>query len=378
MKNDRRKGEPIGMWMFLFGVALLLALAGLGYLLVCFHRFSFLTRLGATHPALSWLCALGCVALLGLFARINVPTMIVVLLHLAAAFMLCAGLAALVKALTGYAIPYDWRGACALVLTAVYLGCGWSAAHNVVETDYAFRTDKPVGESLRVAMLADSHLGVTLDGESFTRELEKILGTEPDLLVIVGDFVDDDSSKADLLKACEALGRLRTRYGVFYVHGNHDRGYFTSRDFSAGELKQALLDNGVTVLEDESVPLGGGYTLIGRRDRSDAARQDMAALTAGLDASKYWIVLDHQPNDYDAEAAAGADLVLSGHTHGGHMFPAGQLGLWMGANDFNYGTTTRGKTRFVVTSGISGWAIPFKTGTRSEFVVIDVLPKEGA
>ena len=56
------------------------------------------------------------------------------------------------------------------------------------------------------------------------------------------------------------------------------------------------------------------------------------------------------------------------------MFPAGQLGLLMHANDFNYGLTARGETSFIVTSGISGWAIPFKTGTRSEFVVIDIAP----
>ena len=83
-------------------------------------------------------------------------------------------------------------------------------------------------------------------------------------------------------------------------------------------------------------------------------------------------MLDHQPNDYDAEAQSGADLVLSGHTHGGHMWPAGLIGLAMGSNDRVYGTETRGETTFVVTSGISGWAIPFKTGTHSEIVVIDV------
>ncbi|MBQ9188951.1 MAG: metallophosphoesterase, partial [Clostridia bacterium] len=88
------------------------------------------------------------------------------------------------------------------------------------------------------------------------------------------------------------------------------------------------------------------------------------------------VMLDHQPNDYAAEAAAGMDLVLSGHTHGGHIFPAGQIGLWIGANDFLYGTTRIGQTDFVVTSGISGWAIPFKTGTFSEYVVIDLVPKD--
>ena len=373
MKNDKRKGEETGMWLILFSIALLLALAGLGYLLVCFHRFSFIVKLGASRPLLSWLCALLCVAALGLFARVNVPTLIVVLLHLAAAFMLCGALALLFEKLTGRAVPYDLRGLCALLLTAVYLTVGWFNAHRVSETDYALRTDKTV-EPLRLALIADSHLGVTLDGEGFARELEKIQSLRPDLVVIAGDFVDDDSRGADLTRACEALAALETRCGVYYVYGNHDRGYFDSRDFSASQLRRALEGAGVTILEDACVPIGEGYTLIGRRDRSDAGRAPMRELTAGLDAKRYWIVLDHQPNDYAAEAASGADLVLSGHTHGGHMFPAGQLGLLMHANDFNYGLTARGDTSFIVTSGISGWAIPFKTGTRSEFVVIDIAP----
>ncbi|MDO4990153.1 MAG: metallophosphoesterase [Eubacteriales bacterium] len=370
---NAKKGGGEGMWLLLFGGAILLALAGLGYLVVCFHRFSFLTKLGAAHPALSWLCALLPVAALCLLARFNVPTLVVVLLHLPIAFLLCGALALLFEKLTGRAVPYDLRGLCALLLTAVYLTVGWFNAHRVSETDYALRTGKAV-EPLRLALIADSHLGVTLDGEGFARELERIQAARPDLVVIAGDFVDDDSSRADLMRACEALGTLETRCGVYYVYGNHDRGYFDSRDFSAGELRRALEENGVTILEDACVPIGEGYTLIGRRDRSNAERMDMEELTAGLDAGRYWIVLDHQPNDYAAEAAAGADLVLSGHTHGGHMFPAGQLGLLMHANDFNYGLTTRGNTSFIVTSGVSGWAIPFKTGTRSEFVVIDIAP----
>ena len=362
------------MWLILFSIALLLALAGLGYLLVCFHRFSFLVKLGASRPLLSWLCALLCVAALGLFARVNVPTLVVVLLHLPIAFLLCGALALLFEKLTGRAVPYDLRGACALLLTAVYLTAGWFNAHRVSETDYALRTHKAV-EPLRLALIADSHLGVTLDGEGFARELERIQNLHPDLVVIAGDFVDDDSSRADLTRACEALGALETRCGVYYVYGNHDRGYFNSRDFSASQLRRSLEGAGVTILEDACVPIGEGYTLIGRRDRSNAERMDMEELTAGLDAGRYWIVLDHQPNDYAAEAASGADLVLSGHTHGGHMFPAGQLGLLMHANDFNYGFTTRGNTSFIVTSGISGWAIPFKTLCRSEIAVVDIAAR---
>ena len=77
-------------------------------------------------------------------------------------------------------------------------------------------------------------------------------------------------------------------------------------------------------------------------------------------------------NDYDAEAEAGADLVLSGHTHGGQMLPINRIGEWIGANDFTYGYERIDSTDFIVTSGISDWAIDFKTGCRSEYVVIEI------
>ena len=68
-------------------------------------------------------------------------------------------------------------------------------------------------------------------------------------------------------------------------------------------------------------------------------------------------------------------IIISGGGTGGHIFPAGQIGLMMGANDSRYGVQSRNGTTFVVTSGISGWAIPFKTGTFSEIVVIDIKGK---
>ena len=113
--------------------------------------------------------------------------------------------------------------------------------------------------------------------------------------------------------------------------------------------------------------------MIGRRDRSDPkGRLDMRALTAAADKSKFTIVLDHQPGDYDAEAESGVDLVLSGHTHGGHIYPMGYIGTLTGENDGIYGMQHMEDTDFIITSGISGWEIPFKTGAVSEYVVIDV------
>ena len=87
------------------------------------------------------------------------------------------------------------------------------------------------------------------------------------------------------------------------------------------------------------------------------------------------IVIDHQPADYDNQTKTEVDLVLSGHTHGGQLFPFNRVGKWIGANDLIYGYEKRAKTDFIVTSGISDWAIKFKTGCRSEYVVIDVKQK---
>lgn len=362
------------MWVVIMLTLGLLALAAFVYLLTRFHGFSFVRALEEKSRLLSWAAALLPLLLLGLFwIRFNVTTLFVVLLHLMAAFLLCGLLAFLIWRLGAWGIPYDIEGAAAIVLTVVYLSIGWYMGHHVFETDYRFESAKPLAHDFRIVAFADSHFGITQNGETFAREMRRVQALNPDAVVIVGDFVDDDSDRADMTAACRALGELKTACGVFFVYGNHDNGYYKYRNFSSAELREELEKNGITILTDESVLLDDCLYLVGRRDRSDRGRMSVDELMAGLDGTKYSVILDHQPNDYDAEAAAGVDLVLSGHTHGGHIFPAGQIGLLMGANDANYGVSRRGDTTFVVTSGISGWAIPFKTGTFSEFVVIDLI-----
>ncbi|MDY2768986.1 MAG: serine/threonine protein phosphatase, partial [Eubacteriales bacterium] len=76
------------------------------------------------------------------------------------------------------------------------------------------------------------------------------------------------------------------------------------------------------------------------------------------------------------QAASGVDLVLSGHTHGGQMIPLVQLIRWFHLGDDNvYGLQRRGNTDFIVSSGISDWELLFKTGCRSEYVIIDIQGK---
>ena len=374
MPEKKYNRKEISMWRMILIVTSAAAVVFMIYLIAKVHGFSPLQHLGAQHSALSWLAALAITAAVaGLSVLVfNMPTAIVTVLHLGAGFLLCDIIFAIAGKITGRTFSGDVKGLTVLALVVVYMAIGWFLAHHVFVTNYTFYTNKQLGGDLRIAVLADSHLGITLDGEDFAREMEKVQAAEPDLVIVAGDFVDDDSKAADMKAAAEALGTLKTKYGVYFVYGNHDNGYYRYRDFSSAELRGALTDSGVVILEDESLLIDGRFYMIGRRDRSTPGRAEMSTLMEGLDESIYSIVADHQPNDYAAEAAAGADLVVSGHTHGGHVFPAGQIGLLMHANDRIYGTEVRGDTTFAVTSGISGWAIPFKTGTKSEIVIIDI------
>lgn len=261
----------------------------------------------------------------------------------------------------------------AIGVTAVYLIYGYISAHTVVMTPYTIDTQKAVSP-LKIAQISDSHIGALFDSEGFFSELEKINKQNPDLVVVTGDLVDDSTSREDMLGACKALGALKPRYGVYFVYGNHDKRYFSSpeNDWDSKDLENALIQSGVKILEDEVARIGDDYYLIGRKDRSDRSRLEISELFEGLDPSKYAIVLDHQPTDYENEEKAGADLVLSGHTHGGQLFPINRAGEWLNINCMTYGHDKRGGTDFIVNSGIGAWEIEFKTGCISEYVMVTI------
>lgn len=364
----------MSLWITLFVFVIVLTVLGIVFLISRARRFGFVKKIIEKNRALGLVVSLFPIAGCLVFRVINTWAAIIVLLHLMIIWALCDLTAFIIRKIRKKERPERYiTGAVAIGLTVVYMSYGWFCAHHVFETDYSFKTEKPLpGGSLRVVEIADLHLGITLDGDEFMEQCRRVNETKPDIVMICGDFVDDDSEKEDMLKACDALGTLETKYGVYWIYGNHDRGYYEYRDFSSKELLEALEKNNVIVLRDESVLIDNSFYVIGREDRSAGDREEAAALTEGLDSSKFMIMLDHQPNDYAAETEAGPDLVLSGHTHGGHIFPAGPVGMLLKANDRIYGTETREDTTFIVTSGISGWAIPFKTATISEFVVIDI------
>ena len=369
--------------MLIFGAFILGAAVGIFYLFTRFRKMLPKTwredqKEGFfTKKSLSYLIA--CIPILGLilYCAFDLVNGVVVIVNALVIWIIMDLVGFAVLKAAKKTVEYHWRGIAAVLVIAGYLGSGWYFAHHVYETHYTVRTDKEIGmDRLRIVQISDAHVGTTFDGTGFKKHMEKVQKTNPDVVVVTGDYVDDDTTREDMVLSCEALGNLKTTYGVYYVYGNHDRGYRNTRDFDDADMRAEMAKNNVTILEDEYAVIGEHISLIGRKDRSEEmgrGRMDMMTLTKGIDHDKYMIVLDHQPHDFDTEESAGVDLVLCGHTHGGQMFPVGITGVLSGTNDMNYGMEVRGNTTFIVNSGISDWAIQYKTAAIAEFGVIDLI-----
>ena len=369
-------------WLLLIGTVLAVFAAGVLYISFRAAHFPAVQRFtGGRKGQARLLCLAGFLAIAGvLWAVWNLMNAVICLLHLVL-FWLAADLVSFLISKIRKRPSRPWRaGAAALLLCVLWLAGGYVADHRVWTTTYAFESPK-LDRPVRLVQISDAHVGATFHADGFLHYVERINDLRPDAVVVTGDFVDDDTSRADMLSSCNALGQLTAPWGVFYVFGNHDRGYYSesARGWSGDELRAALQRNGVQVLEDRAVEVDKSVCIIGRKDRSveqRGGRMPAEQLLSAVDHSRYLVLLDHQPHDFDAEAAAGADLVLSGHTHGGQFIPIRHVGEWLGENALRYGHERRQNTDFVVSSGISNWAFQFKTGCRSEIVVIDLRPQK--
>jgi predicted MPP superfamily phosphohydrolase len=229
----------------------------------------------------------------------------------------------------------------------------------------------PALDGLRIVSFSDGHLSATYGGRRFERLVELVNEQQPDVVAIVGDLVDGDVS--ELREEVAPLADLVSTQGVFFVTGNHE--YFVDTQAWLRHLPTL----GVDVLRNERVPIRRGSAsldLAGIDDRT-AARSgipghgaDLDAALDGRDDAVPVVLLAHQPYMVGQAQAAGVGLQLSGHTHGGQLWP------------FDYavrldqpaveGLSRHGNTQLYVTAGAGYWGPPMRIGARPEVTVVEL------
>ncbi|MGV9970997.1 metallophosphoesterase [Nocardia beijingensis] len=259
-------------------------------------------------------------------------------------------------------------GGAAVAAAATTVGIG---AHGVLSGPSVKRVAVPLAklprraDGFRIAVVSDVHLGPIL-GRGFAERVVRIVNdTKPDLIAVVGDLVD--GSVEHLRSAVEPLAGLRARHGAFFVTGNHE--YFSGAEQwveHVQELGMHLLANARTELP--------GFDLAGVNDvqgERTGHGPDFGKALGDRDRTRTAVLLAHQPVLIEDAVPHGVDLQLSGHTHGGQLWPGNYLaGL---ANPTVAGLERYGDTQLYVSRGAGAWGPPVRVGAPSDITVVELV-----
>ncbi|HEU4726282.1 MAG TPA: metallophosphoesterase [Kofleriaceae bacterium] len=213
-------------------------------------------------------------------------------------------------------------------------------------------------DGFSIVQLSDLHVGMTIDRTFVERVVDHANRLSPDVIALTGDLVD--GRVQDLRDDVAPLAQLRARHGVYAVTGNHE--YYSGADEWIAELTRL----GARYLRNQRVAIGDGaaqFDLAGVDDYSAAGwpghGEDLAAALGGRDPGRAVVLLAHQPRQVRNAARHGVDLQLSGHTHGGQIWPwhyivrLQQGGLLAGRYDVD-------GTQLYVSRGCGYWGPPVR------------------
>ncbi len=267
-----------------------------------------------------------------------------------------------------------WQSTLLVALTVVLLGVRgvYNVSHTprVRRTQIGVKTLAPDIEGFRVVQISDLHVGQTLGAEWLAGVVHAVNAQEPDMVVITGDLVDGVVEEiGDLVSV---LAELEAKHGVFFVTGNHE--YYYGAEAWMAKLERL----GIVVLLNSHcvVEQGNARVLVAGVADWDASRfnlehaSDPVRALQGAPDVDFKLLLAHQPRSAPAASRAGFDLQLSGHTHGGQIFPFHLLVPIQ--QPYRQGLHWLGNMQIYVSRGTGYWGPPIRLGAPSEISVLEL------
>jgi len=258
-----------------------------------------------------------------------------------------------------------------MILVTITVVGGYINTKMIVTKTYSIKINKQAGglRKLNVVMASDLHLGTILGPSFLYKVVDKINKLKPDIILLAGDVIDEDIAPVIKNGVGDELLRLKAKYGVFSITGNHE--YIGGVE----EATEYLTAHGVNVLRDKVEMIDSSFYLVGREDRASRQfagrqRKSLEDLVAGLDKSHPIIMMDHQPFGLNEAFENGIDLQLSGHTHNGQLWPFNYIVEKI--YDLSWGYKINGDTHYYVSCGVGGWGPPIRTGSRPEIIDLKI------
>ena len=220
---------------------------------------------------------------------------------------------------------------------------------------------------LRVVQISDVHIGALLQKEWVSGVVERVRALRPDLVAITGDLVD--GTVDELREHVAPLSRLaEARLGVYFSTGNHE--YYSGVD----DWLRYLPTLGIRPLANERIEVAPGLDVAGIHDPTGRGRYapDLPAALEGRDANRPVILLAHQPRQFREAARHGVALTLSGHTHGGQIWPFSWLVALV--QPYIAGLHRLGEAQLYVSRGTGFWGPPMRVFAPAEITLLRLFP----
>ena len=258
-----------------------------------------------------------------------------------------------------------------LLCTAAYFLFGTINMQTVTGNRLTITSEK-IRHNHTLAFVSDMHVGSSQSLHTTEKTIQKIASESPECIILGGDIVDEYTTKEEIETVFSWFGGLNIP--VYFIYGNHDRQPNAERadglHFTPQELEAALHENSINVLKDEWIYLDSDLVILGREDASSDERLPLRSIKPRPEGV-FVLLIDHSPYQYDEIAVSDADLQLSGHTHAGQIFPL--QWIYEVAGFTAYGSYRHGNTDTYVSSGASGWQVPFRTEAACHYEIVSLV-----